>query len=140
MTYRVGWGGAGSAVVDTADELDKVLDDITIGPDTLPYCVSISVAADDSLIPVMLQICVGHAERSFAFHVAGDDSAAWGYESAVDGGLEFVFDYSGVPTDTWLERTRVTPRAARQAAREFVSGVDFGAPDAATPADMVSHV
>lgn len=122
MTYRVGWGGgAGSAVVDTPGELDKVLDGITVERDDLPYCVSISVAADDSLIPVMLQICVGHRDRSFVFHVAGDDSAAWGYEPDVEEGGDFVFDYGGVATDTWPERTRVTVSAAREAAREFVT-------------------
>lgn len=123
MSYRVGWGRrVGSAVIDSAEELDAVLDGINPGPDDMPYCVSISVAEDNSTIPVMLQIGIGDPSHSFVFYVGKDDYAAWASLPDVDETTDLVIDYAGVATDMWPERTRVTPAAARRAAREFVTG------------------
>jgi hypothetical protein len=122
MTYQVGWGrGVGAATVITGAELDAVLDRIEVPPGGLPYCVSV-VAADGSDFPVMLEICVGHPTRSFVYHVGADGTSAWGYQPDVPDGPEFTFDYGGVATDAWPERTRLSPEAAREAAREFIAG------------------
>jgi hypothetical protein len=120
-TYRVSWGrGDGAAVVTTVAELDAVLDTITTGPTGLPYSVSVFVDNGDDF-PPMIDICVGDPDTSFAYHVAADGSSAWGYEPGVPPQADLVFDYAGQATDAWPERTRVTPGAARQAAREFVT-------------------
>jgi hypothetical protein len=121
MTFYVSWGrGVGSAQVSTAADLDKVLDGIHMAPDGLPYSVSI-FASDSSDIPVTLEIVVGHPDRSFAYHVAAEGSSAWGYQPDLSPVSGFLFDHGGVATEAWPERTRVTPTAARAAAREFVT-------------------
>lgn len=121
LTYRVSWGrGDGAAVVTTAAELDATLDVITTSPAGLPYSVSVYVD-DDSDFPPMIDICIGDARRSFAYHVGADGSSAWGYEPGVKPQADLVFDYAGQATDAWPAWTRVTPRAARRAAREFVN-------------------
>jgi hypothetical protein len=122
MTYQVGWGrDVGAATAATVAELNAILDGIQVAPDEMPYGVSI-VLPDGSDFPVMLEICVGHPTRSFAYHVDADGTSAWGYQPEVPAGPEFAFDYGGVATDAWSERTRLTPEAAREAAREFVAG------------------
>ena len=119
-TYRVSWGrGDGAAAVTSTVELDAVLDTITTGPTGLPYSVSVFVDNDDDF-PPMIDICIGDPEKSFVYHVGAEGSSAWGYELGVQPQNDLVFDYAGQATDAWPERTRVTPRAARQAAREFV--------------------
>jgi hypothetical protein len=121
MTYQVGWGrGVGAAEVATATQLDAVLDTIHVTPGELPYCVSI-VVPDGSDFPVMLEICIGHPDRSFAYHVDADETSAWAYQPDLSPGPDFLFDYAGVATEAWPERTRLTPAAARSAAREFVT-------------------
>lgn len=121
IIYHVGWGrGAGTAQVSTAAELDAVLDSIVVAPQGLPYSVSI-VAPDGPDFPPMLEICVGHPERSFLYHVGDDGGRAWAYQPDLPPGSEFLFDYGGVATDAWPERTRVTPSAARDAARRFIA-------------------
>ncbi|MFB6393540.1 Imm1 family immunity protein [Polymorphospora lycopeni] len=120
MTIQISWGrGAGSATVDSVTGLDTVLDSIT-PTGGLPYCVSL-IVPDGSDFPPMLQICVGHPERSFAYHVAADGSSGWAHQPELDNGPAFTFDYAGTPTDAWPERTRVTPAGARAAAREFLA-------------------
>ncbi|MEO3926067.1 Imm1 family immunity protein [Micromonosporaceae bacterium B7E4] len=118
--YHVGWGrGVGAAQVSTMAELDAVLDSIVVGAEGLPYSVSI-VAPDGSDFPPMLEICIGNPARSFVYHVGDDGSSAWAYEPGLPPGPDFLFDYGGVVTEAWPERTRVTPSAARAAAREFI--------------------
>ncbi|MFI6133831.1 Imm1 family immunity protein [Micromonospora sp. NPDC051141] len=64
---------------------------------------------------------VGHAERSFVYHVAVDGSSAWGYQPDLQPGPAFTFDYAGTPTDAWPERTRITNATVRQAARQVLT-------------------
>ncbi|MEV7232065.1 Imm1 family immunity protein [Polymorphospora sp. NPDC051019] len=83
-------------------------------------CVSL-IVPDGSDFPPMLQICVGHPERSFAYHVAADGSSGWAHQPELDNGPAFTFDYAGTPTDAWPERSRVTPASAQAAAHEFLA-------------------
>ncbi|MFD6665531.1 Imm1 family immunity protein [Micromonospora chalcea] len=69
----------------------------------------------------MLDICIGHPERSFVYHVAVDGSSAWVYQPDLEPGPVFTFEYAGTPTDVWPERTRVTNATAWQAARQFLT-------------------
>ncbi|MEU7925055.1 Imm1 family immunity protein [Micromonospora sp. NPDC049107] len=122
MSIDITWGrGDGAASVSTVAELNATLDTIShIPADRLPYCVTL-IASGGGEFPVMLDICVGHAERSFVYHVAADGSSAWGYQPDLEPGPAFTFDYAGTPTDAWPERTRVTNATARHAARQFLT-------------------
>jgi hypothetical protein len=68
MTIDVTWGrGEGGASVTTAAELDALLDTIPRADAAgIPYCVTL-VVPGSSDFPVMLDICVGHPERSFVY-------------------------------------------------------------------------
>lgn len=123
MSIDITWGrGKGAASVSTVAELDAVLDTIGQGhTERLPYCVTL-VAPGGADFPVMLDICVGHPERSFVYHLAADGGSAWGHQPDLDPGPAFTFDYAGTPTDAWPERTRVTNTTAREAARQFLAG------------------
>ena len=123
-TFDVTWGSdtaGGADKVTTADELDRVLDAITVTPGGLPYSVAI-IVPDGTRYPVTLEIGIGHPERSFAYYVGpGDDDAAWAYEpdlTPVDG---IMIDYAGQATELWPERSRVSTHAARTAARHFIT-------------------
>ncbi|MFY1616417.1 Imm1 family immunity protein [Micromonospora sp. WMMD736] len=122
MSIDITWGrGDGAASVSTVAELDATLDTISNAHITqMPYCVTL-VAPGGGDFPVMLDICIGHPERSFVYHVAVDGSSAWGYQPDVGPGPGFTFDYAGTATDAWPERTRVTNATARQAARQFLT-------------------
>ncbi|MEU8388811.1 Imm1 family immunity protein [Micromonospora sp. NPDC048843] len=122
MSVDITWGrGDGAASVSTVAELDAALDTISHAhAEQLPCCVTL-IASSGGEFPVMLDICVGHAERSFVYHVAVDGSSAWGYEPDLEPGPAFTFDYAGTPTDAWPDRTRVTNATARQAARQFLT-------------------
>lgn len=124
MTYRVAWGGGlGGVTVDTVAELDTILDTISVTPQGDPYNVSI-VAQDvpsTSTIPPMVEICVGHPQRSYVYHVGAEGDSAWGYEPDLEPRAGFHVNYAGVVSEAWPERVRVTPTTARQAAREFVT-------------------
>jgi hypothetical protein len=121
MKYRVGWGGrTGTAEVYTAAELDEVLDRIHVPAGELPYSVGI-VIPDDSIFPAMLEIGIGHPDRSFAYHVSHDGDSAWAYQPELEPLEGVTVNYAGTPTEIWPERARVTPGAARNAAREFVT-------------------
>jgi hypothetical protein len=121
MTIDITWGrGDGAATVASPAELDAVLDTVAQrDADDLPTCVTL-VAPGGTDFPAMLDICVGHPERSFAYHVAADGSSAWGYEPDLDAGPAFTFDYAGAPTDAWPERARITNSTVRIAARQFL--------------------
>jgi len=121
-TFDISWGtGEGATGITTVADLDRVLDTITVEPDRLPYSVAIIVPDDGNPYPVTLEIGVGHAHRSFAFHVAGRDEAAWAYEPAVPETDGMLVDYAGQATDLAPHQTRVMPDTTRQAARQFVS-------------------
>ncbi|MEV1321466.1 Imm1 family immunity protein [Micromonospora arborensis] len=122
MSIDITWGrGDGAASVSTVAELDAALDTIShTHTKQMPYCVTL-VAPGGGEFPIMLDICMGHPERSFVYHVAADGSSAWGYQPDLEPGPTFTFDYAGTPTDAWPERTRVTQATARQAARQFLT-------------------
>ncbi|MGC5309817.1 Imm1 family immunity protein [Micromonospora zamorensis] len=122
MSIEITWGrGDGAASVSTVAELDAALDTISHAyTEQLPYCVTL-VAPGGGEFPVMLDICIGHLQRSFVYHVAADGSSAWGYQQDLEPRPAFTFDYAGTPTDAWPERTRVTNATARQAARQFLT-------------------
>ena len=125
MTYRVAWGGGvGGATISTAAELDAVLAAVGLTSTGRPYNVSI-IATDipgASTIPPMVDICIGHPQRSYVYHVGADGSSAWGFEPDLEPMAEVYVDYGGVVSESWPERVRVSPAAARCAAREFVAG------------------
>ncbi|MEU8333647.1 Imm1 family immunity protein [Micromonospora arborensis] len=122
MSIDITWGrGDGAVSVTTVAELDATLSSVARDhPERLPYCVTL-VAPSGADFPVMLDICVGHPQRSFVYHVGADGSSAWGYEPDLEAGPPFTFDYAGTPTDAWPERTRVTNASAREAARQFLT-------------------
>jgi hypothetical protein len=121
-TFDVSWGtGDGATGIATVADPDRVLDSITVEPGGLPYSVAIIVPDEANPYPVTLEIGVGHLHRSFAFHVASRDQAAWGYAPSVPEGDGMLVDYAGQATDLAPHQTRVTPDTARQAARQFVS-------------------
>ncbi|MBM0276975.1 Imm1 family immunity protein [Micromonospora tarensis] len=122
MSIAITWGrGDGAASASTVAELDAALDTISHAHTAqMPHCVSL-IAASGADFPVMLDICVGHSERSFVYHVAADGSSAWGYQPDPEPGPVFTFDYAGTPTDAWPERTRATNATARQAARQLLT-------------------
>jgi hypothetical protein len=123
-TFDVTWGGdatGGADKVTTVEELDRVLDSITVAPGALPYSVAI-IVPDGSRYPVTLEIGVGHADRSFAYYIGpGDDDAAWAFQPDLAPVEGVVIDYAGQATEVWPERSRVSVHAARDAARRFVA-------------------
>ena len=120
-TFRVAWGrGEGGTDVATVGELDRVLDGINVRPGGLPYSVGILIP-DGSDDPVLLEIGVGHPERSFAFYSSGEDDAAWAYQPDLAPVEGIVVDHGGQATDVWPQRSRVTVAAAREAARRVVA-------------------
>ncbi|WP_328372879.1 Imm1 family immunity protein [Micromonospora zamorensis] len=122
MSIDITWERGDSATsVSTVAALDATLDTISHAHTAhLPYCVTL-VAPGGGDFPVMLDICIGHPERSIAYHVAADGSSAWGYQPDLKPGPTFTFDYAGTPTDAWPERTRLTNTTAREAARQFLA-------------------
>ena len=124
MTFDVTWGGdatGGADKVSTVEDLDQVLDSITVAPGERPYSVAI-IVPDGSRYPVTLEIGIGHAERSFAYYIGpGDDDAAWAFQPELAPMEGIVVDYAGQPTEVWPERSRVSVQAARAAARRFVA-------------------
>ncbi|MCZ7379795.1 Imm1 family immunity protein [Micromonospora sp. WMMC250] len=122
MSIDITWGrGDGATSVSTVADLDATLDTISHAhAEQMPYCVTL-IAPGAGEFPVMLDICVGHPERSIVYHIAADGSSGWGYQPDLEPGARFSFDYAGTPTDAWPERTRVTDATARQAARQFLT-------------------
>lgn len=113
--------GRWSTRIVTVAELDRVLDDAVVAPGELPYSVAIIVADDSTADPVMMEIGVGHPERSFAFYTGGPDDGAWAYEAVVPEISGWIIDYGGQATDVADHQTRVTAATAREAARRFVA-------------------
>jgi hypothetical protein len=121
-SFDVTWGSnEGAATVTTVTELDEVLDSIPAAPGQLPYSVAIIIPDPVQPYPVTLEIGIGDPQRSFAFYVGGRDDAAWAYEPALPAGAGMLINYAGQATDLAPHQVRVTPAAARQAARLFVS-------------------
>lgn len=124
MSYQVSWGrDVGSATISTIDELNAVLD--TIGPveEDIAYSVAITAldVAHTATIPPLLEIGIGHPQRSFVYHVGADGTSAWGYQPDLPATPDVYADYGGVVSELWPERARVTPTTARQAAQQFLT-------------------
>jgi hypothetical protein len=123
VKYAAKWGREPRAEFQSVAELDALLDAIEPSPESgLPVNVSI-YKLDGSDFPPTLQIGLGHPERSYVafIDVEDDERSGWAFDRAVPPWREPIrFDLGGEPTDCPQERTRVTPDAARQAAREYV--------------------
>jgi len=122
MKYAAKWGREPRVEFETADELDVLLDGI--GPSSesgLPVNVSI-YPLDGSDFPPTLQIGVGHPARSYVAYLdVESDLSGWAHDANLNAWPDAIrFDLGGEPTDCPPERTRVTPDAARQAAREYI--------------------
>lgn len=123
MNYQVSWGrDTGHATVTTTTELDHILD--TIQPIDGDIAYNVGITATDlphaGTVPPLLEIAIGHPERSFVYHVGADGTSAWGHEPDLEPREGVYADYGGVVTESWPERARVLPATARRAAREFV--------------------
>lgn len=131
MTYLVSWDGPSAqhpqrgheVAVSAIADLDAVLDQVAAqaAVDEVPYAVQIHRPHHDGAI----MIGVGHPERSFIDwldrsrpHGTGDRYAV---EPDVPPTDEVIgFDVYGHWTDVPPPRTRVTPKAARAAAHEYL--------------------
>lgn len=118
MKLAVRWGRQGESTVSTVAQLDAVLDAIA-GAGKPQVVDLLDPARDDPWGErVLVQVGVGHANRSF---VMFDADSVWAVEPGVEALAEPVwFDYGGTPTEYQSSRTRVRSETARQAAREFM--------------------
>lgn len=114
----VEWGRGHRAAVTTPAELDAVLDDVERqrGDFDTPYSVLIHREDDAN---TALQIGIGHPERAFLLRLETDGDYVVD-ETLVELDEELAWDYGGVATEYPPEWTRVTPAAAREAARMYV--------------------
>lgn len=125
MTHIVAWGldetlpeRQPRVPASTIVELDEVLDRIAAAPE--PTAVDIIPADIPPGERRLLQIGLGHPQRSFVFYL-GAPAGGYARESGVpEWDEEIVFDHGGEPTEYLPEWTRVTPMAAREAAREYL--------------------
>lgn len=127
MSYEVIWGDGHMRMVSTADELDAVLGEVAAQADrnNLPFSVTVipkgyeGTSYFDDDFPDCIEIGVGHPERSFIqWH---GECGGYAFEPGLDPGPEGVrYDYGGQPVYPEPSQLRVTPRAARLAAGEFV--------------------
>lgn len=114
--------GRWSTEIATVAELDRLLDDVAVVPGELPFTVAIVVPDRAAPIPVMMEVGVGHPERSWAFYVGEhEEDAGWAYDPAVPEAGEILINYGGQGTEIDADRARVTPAGAREAARRFVA-------------------
>jgi hypothetical protein len=111
--------------VQTVEELDTVLDRIERqrGTDGLPFVVDITDDREFVGFPVGLHMSIGGQHRAKVFW---NGTPAGGSGIGVEPGVSpwdgepIAFDYGGMPTEETPDTLRVTPKAARQAAREFI--------------------
>jgi hypothetical protein len=129
VSYVVTWGRGHHRPVTTAAELDAALDEAT--RPGVPQVVGIyppehfnrDASPWDEPLPPALQIGVGHPDLAFVVWLAPDggigiepDATPW-----PNGARDIAFDYAGDPIFVGPDRARVSPPAARAAAREFVT-------------------
>jgi hypothetical protein len=125
--YTVTWGydenadtGQFTTEVSTIEELDAVLDRVAAEAAASPQLLDIYPAGWSGLVPPGLQLGIGHPDRATVVY-ADADGSAYGFDPALPEWPEPIsFDYGGQWTELDPKRTRVTPEAARQAAREYV--------------------
>jgi hypothetical protein len=131
MSYVVSWDGPseeepgrGNEVpVSTVDELDAVLDRVAAQAtaEDLPYAVQVHRPGRHGAV----MFGIGHSVRSFLDWLDRGQPHGTADRYAVEPGVSaasepVAFDFYGDWTEMPPERTRVTPLAARDAAREFV--------------------
>lgn len=119
MKLAVQWAGRTAQTVASIEELDAMLDDIE--RDGKPVAVELFCPGHDDPRGdrVLVQIGVGHPDRSF---VLFDADGVWGVEPAMPVASDPIwFDYGGTPTRYGPGRTGCSPSNARQAAREFLA-------------------
>lgn len=125
MTYRATWGYDGQQTVNSATELDTLLDRLEHerGEEGDPLAVAIiDLDADPELRPG-LDLGLGHPNRSFLFY-SGTTATETGY--AADPALpawdtDIYWDRGGSPDPHEPARTRIRPEQAREAARQYVT-------------------
>lgn len=113
------WEHHSPLIVPTVVELDRVLD--RIAEAGRPMTVNIYHPGGGADLPAgrLVQLGVGHAERSF---VMLDADGTWAVEDPLPPlGAGIWFDYGGLPTEVPPAHTRVAPATARRIAREFIA-------------------
>lgn len=126
-TFTLEWGWGETTQVSTVDELDAALDSIAtnLDPDGDLDGMKVTILADGRAfgpLPVAVEIALGHPGRSSLLYL-GPEGVGTGFDPALPvwGGGPVWFDANGVPVDYDADRLRLTPEAARIAAREFVA-------------------
>jgi hypothetical protein len=125
--FRIEWGGwddDGEASVSAVAELDAVLDRVEASRDNDGYPFKVGIFAEGirhGPLPVGVEITLGHPERASVFYVGPDGTAsAYDPDTPPWSSGPVWFNANGVPTDYGPDRLRLTPKQAREAAREFV--------------------
>ena len=124
--YEISWGYDPHIVrfVESVNELDVVLDEATQSQDEDGLHFVIDLVDPDRKqgeidIPLGLHFGIGPGYAKVIWTGPGENI---GFESGIEpyGGVLPEFDYGGVPTEETPGTLRVSPAAAREAAREFV--------------------
>jgi hypothetical protein len=125
-TYTVAWGidevsetGQQTIEVTTPEELDAALDRVHAESEQ-PILVDIYPSDWTGLVPPGLQLGLGHPERALLVY-ADAEGSAYAIDPAIPDWPETItFEYGGQPTEVDPQRVRATPKAVRQAAREYI--------------------
>ena len=128
MTHIVTWGRDRRRTVSTVDELDATLDEIAATGTPVSVGIYPPDELDKNTSPwddppsSALEIGLGHPDRSFVIWLGLDAATATAPTAGPwpDGAPDITFDYGGDAVFTGPDRARVTPAAAREAAREYV--------------------
>ena len=124
--YVVAWGvdetsdtGQHTIEVSTPEELDATLDR-AVSESEHPVLVDIYPADWTGLVPPGLQLGLGHPERAILVYADAEGSAYAMDPALPDWPESIAFEYGGQPSDVDPHRLRMTPKAARAGAREYV--------------------
>jgi len=126
--YTVAWGydenadtGQFTAEVGTVAELDAVLDRIVAeAAANRPQLLDIYPSDWSGLVPPGLQLGFGHPERATIVYADAEGSAYAFEPTLADWPEPISFEYGGQTSEVEPQRTRMTPKAGRQAARAYV--------------------
>jgi hypothetical protein len=117
VRYTLHWGRDNARRITTVADLDGLLSFLATlrGQEGAPHCVDLLPAGATG---GGLQIGVGHHKRSFVIWL---DDAAYGIDEDLEAWPEpIAFDCGREVVDFKPAWTRVTPRVAVQAAREYM--------------------